>query len=60
MKFGIFYEMQLPRPWGPDSEWMLYHNALDQLELAKRLYESLVDIDAKDGVWDASLMVGYV
>ena len=27
---------------------------------AKRLYESLVDIDAKDGVWDASLMVGYV
>ena len=37
MKFGIFYEMQLPRPWGPDSEWMLYHNALDQLELADRL-----------------------
>ena len=26
---------------------------------AKRLYESLPDIDAKDGVWDASLMVGY-
>ena len=37
MKFGIFYEMQLPRPWGPDSEWTLYHNALDQLELADRL-----------------------
>ena len=27
---------------------------------AKRLYESLADIDARDGVWDASLMVGYV
>jgi alkanesulfonate monooxygenase SsuD/methylene tetrahydromethanopterin reductase-like flavin-dependent oxidoreductase (luciferase family) len=37
MKFGIFYELQLPRPWGPDSELTLYHNALDQLELADRL-----------------------
>jgi alkanesulfonate monooxygenase SsuD/methylene tetrahydromethanopterin reductase-like flavin-dependent oxidoreductase (luciferase family) len=37
MKFGIFYELQLPRPWGPDSEWNLYHNALSQLELADRL-----------------------
>jgi len=27
---------------------------------AKRLYESLPAIDARDGVWDASLMVGYV
>jgi len=31
MKFGIFYELQLPRPWGPDSEYQLYHNALSQL-----------------------------
>lgn len=37
MKFGIFYELQLPRPWGPDSEWKLYHNALTQIELADRL-----------------------
>jgi alkanesulfonate monooxygenase SsuD/methylene tetrahydromethanopterin reductase-like flavin-dependent oxidoreductase (luciferase family) len=37
MKFGIFYELQLPRPWGPDSERQLYDNALDQLELADRL-----------------------
>src|ERR1700684_4199745 len=37
MKFGIFYEMQLPRPWGPDSEWTLYNNALSQLELADSL-----------------------
>ena len=37
MKFGIFYELQLPRPWEPDSELNLYHNALDQLELADRL-----------------------
>jgi alkanesulfonate monooxygenase SsuD/methylene tetrahydromethanopterin reductase-like flavin-dependent oxidoreductase (luciferase family) len=37
MKFGIFYEMQLPRPWAPDSEWRLYQNALDQVELADSL-----------------------
>src|SRR5579864_3346994 len=37
MKFGIFYEMQLPRPWEEESELRLYHNALDQLELADRL-----------------------
>src|SRR5207302_3174338 len=37
MKLVIFYELQLPRPWGPDSELTLYHNALDQLELADRL-----------------------
>jgi alkanesulfonate monooxygenase SsuD/methylene tetrahydromethanopterin reductase-like flavin-dependent oxidoreductase (luciferase family) len=37
MKFGIFYELQLPRPWGPDSEWRLYHDALGQLERADRL-----------------------
>lgn len=37
MKFGIFYELQLPRPWEPDSERQLYHNALEQLELADRL-----------------------
>src|ERR1700726_5189919 len=34
MKFGIFYELQLPRPWRPDNELKLYQNALTQLELA--------------------------
>ncbi len=37
MKFGIFYELQLPRPWGPDDERMLYQNALSQVELADKL-----------------------
>jgi alkanesulfonate monooxygenase SsuD/methylene tetrahydromethanopterin reductase-like flavin-dependent oxidoreductase (luciferase family) len=37
VKFGIFYELQLPRPWDADSEWRLYHDALDQLELADEL-----------------------
>lgn len=36
MKFGIFYELQLPRPWEPRSELALYQNALAQVELADR------------------------
>lgn len=37
MKFGIFYEHQLPRPWTEDSERQLIQDALDQVELADRL-----------------------
>ena len=37
MKFGIFYELQLPRPWGVDDERQLYQNALSQVELADKL-----------------------
>jgi len=37
MKFGIFYEHQLPRPWSPDDEHKLLKDALEQVELADRL-----------------------
>jgi alkanesulfonate monooxygenase SsuD/methylene tetrahydromethanopterin reductase-like flavin-dependent oxidoreductase (luciferase family) len=37
MKFGIFYELQLPRPWAPGNEHRLYQNALEQIEIADRL-----------------------
>src|SRR2546425_11544518 len=37
MRFGIFYEHQLPRPWAPDSEYRLLQDSLDQIELADRL-----------------------
>ena len=37
MKFGVFYEMQLPRPWGQNDERQLYQNALSQVELADKL-----------------------
>src|SRR5205807_4357094 len=37
MKFGIFYEHQLPRPWGPMSEYQLLQDSLSQIELADRL-----------------------
>lgn len=37
MKFGIFYEHQLPRPWEEGAEQKLFQEALDQVELADRL-----------------------
>src|SRR5690348_12936056 len=37
MKFGVFYELQLPKPWGPDDELRLVQDALTQVELADRL-----------------------
>ena len=37
MKFGIFYEHQLPRPWNEGQEQKLFQDALSQVELADRL-----------------------
>jgi alkanesulfonate monooxygenase SsuD/methylene tetrahydromethanopterin reductase-like flavin-dependent oxidoreductase (luciferase family) len=37
MKFGIFYEHQLPRPWTERAEYELLQNSLTEIELADRL-----------------------
>jgi alkanesulfonate monooxygenase SsuD/methylene tetrahydromethanopterin reductase-like flavin-dependent oxidoreductase (luciferase family) len=37
MKFGVFYELQLPKPWKTRDEARLFHEALDQVALADRL-----------------------
>ncbi len=37
MKFGVFYELQLPKPWNEDSEHRLFQEALAQVELADRI-----------------------
>jgi alkanesulfonate monooxygenase SsuD/methylene tetrahydromethanopterin reductase-like flavin-dependent oxidoreductase (luciferase family) len=37
VRFGLFYEHQLPRPWAEDSELRLIQDALEQVELADRL-----------------------
>ena len=37
MRFGVFYELQLPRPWSEDDEQKLFNDALDQVVLADRL-----------------------
>ncbi len=37
MKFGIFYELQLPKPWGVTSEHRLVKESLNQITLADKL-----------------------
>src|SRR5256712_5089122 len=37
MKFGVFYEHQVPRPWDPDAEYRVLQEALEQCALADRL-----------------------
>jgi len=44
MRFGIFYEHQLPRPWTQGLEQKLFQDALDQVELADKL--------GFDNVWE--------
>ncbi len=42
MKFGLFYQMQLPKPldaddWYPEQEAELFQNCLDEIELADKV-----------------------
>jgi alkanesulfonate monooxygenase SsuD/methylene tetrahydromethanopterin reductase-like flavin-dependent oxidoreductase (luciferase family) len=37
LRFGVFYELQLPKPWNEGDEHRLFHEALDQVVLADRL-----------------------
>jgi alkanesulfonate monooxygenase SsuD/methylene tetrahydromethanopterin reductase-like flavin-dependent oxidoreductase (luciferase family) len=37
MKFGLFYEHQVPTPWEEGAELRVYQEALDQVELADAL-----------------------
>ena len=37
MRFGIFYEHQLPKPWNKGDEAKLFHDALAQVVLADKL-----------------------
>ena len=37
MKFGLFYELQLPKPWDERSEHRLHKEALNQVVLADQL-----------------------
>ena len=37
MRFGVFYELQMPKPWDDRSEQRVVHEALEQVVLADRL-----------------------
>jgi alkanesulfonate monooxygenase SsuD/methylene tetrahydromethanopterin reductase-like flavin-dependent oxidoreductase (luciferase family)/putative sterol carrier protein len=44
MRFGLFYEHQMPRPWEDGAHERLLNDALDQIELADRV--------GFDNVWE--------
>ena len=48
MKFGIFYEHQIPRPWDADAEHRIYREALEHVELADRV--------GIDYAWEVSII----
>ena len=37
MRFGVFYELQLPRPWAEGDEHRLFKEALEQVVIADEL-----------------------
>ena len=37
MKFGIFYEISVPRPWNREAELTVYDNCIEQVKLADEL-----------------------
>ncbi len=37
MRFGVFYELQLPKPWHERSEHQLIQEAIEQVQLADRI-----------------------
>ncbi len=37
MRFGVFYELQMPKPWDDGSEQHIVHEALEQVVAADRL-----------------------
>ena len=42
MRFALFYEIPVPRPWGPDSERLAYQQTIEQAERnARNLTEVL-------------------
>src|SRR3954452_15390709 len=46
MRFGLFYEHQLPRPWDDDAEERLLQDALDQVQLADELgFDSVWEVE---------------
>ena len=37
MKFAIFYEITVPRKWGPDAEARIFHEVVEQVQFAEEM-----------------------
>ena len=46
MKFGLFYEISVPRPWTRETEKTVYDRCLEQVKLADELgFESVFAVE---------------
>ena len=57
MKFGLIYELQLPRPWDENSEHRMVQEALVEVEVADRGLPGRA-IATKDRASDPELVLG--
>ena len=39
MNFGLLYELEVPKPWTPKSEYDIFHQAADQVVLAESSHQ---------------------
>ena len=37
MKFAIFYEITVPRKWGPEAEARIFHEVVEQVVFAEEM-----------------------
>jgi alkanesulfonate monooxygenase SsuD/methylene tetrahydromethanopterin reductase-like flavin-dependent oxidoreductase (luciferase family) len=37
VNFSLLYELEMPKPWTPQREYHMYHEAMAQIELADQL-----------------------
>ncbi len=55
MKFGVFYEHQLPRPWAEGDEHRIYREALRHAKITKQIeLQSFADVPANSGLGSSS------
>jgi alkanesulfonate monooxygenase SsuD/methylene tetrahydromethanopterin reductase-like flavin-dependent oxidoreductase (luciferase family) len=46
MKFGLFYELQLPKPWSADDEERIIRETIEQIEFADQLgFDSVWEVE---------------
>ncbi len=37
MKFGMMYELEVPKPWGERAEYDVFHEAVEQTVFAEKM-----------------------
>ena len=61
MRFGLFYEHQLPRPWKRGDELKLFQDALDECEFADKLgFDYVWEVDPRNVAASGGVRFAFV